>query len=171
MLQLGFAKKQLTNMLKAVNKANNNPILTFSSLIASGNINQLVSSLRTCIIFLSLREKQELALGVMSMICNFAVPGLLSSLPSLCGEETFLRDSKILVLWFARFSLSLSYDSPATAVILIEAGWAVLLVKAFRARPDDELDVEFTRSAIYFLLFNSPGAYRTNFSLLVLKKL
>lgn len=105
-LFLSYAKKQLTRLVEALNAIKFDPISIMWSLLESGEINQLVYSLRACVANVPLRERQVVAEATIAMVCRISmrydeevnlrfveVPGLLTSLASLCGEDTFLRSS------------------------------------------------------------------------------
>mmetsp|Transcript_4291 Transcript_4291/g.6027 ORF Transcript_4291/g.6027 Transcript_4291/m.6027 type:complete len:175 (-) Transcript_4291:128-652(-) len=136
--------------------------LMVPSLLDSGEMIRMVFCLNTCVNSIPLMEKQELAEVTMNMFVEFvyrgttndekvrlvAVPGLLSSLANLCGEETLLKNSHHLLIQDISLSvIYLVYDD--IAAVLVDAGWTHLLVKALQARPDDEMTVGFVVSAIW----------------------
>jgi hypothetical protein len=142
----------------------------------SGEIDKMVNSLQTCATSLSLSTRQEVAEVAMNMVYQFsysgddagmaklvAVPGLLHSLASLCGEETLLDISPNLVVHISSSAFYLSIRSPAGASALVEAGWTDLLIMSLRARPHDVNALGITSWAIYRLLFENPAVCSASF--------
>jgi len=69
LLLFDFALKQYSKQLKAfIMVKKNHPIRLLFPVIASGEIDQLISSLRTLLIFLPFWERQQLAMDAMEMI-------------------------------------------------------------------------------------------------------
>mmetsp|Transcript_5004 Transcript_5004/g.6908 ORF Transcript_5004/g.6908 Transcript_5004/m.6908 type:complete len:186 (+) Transcript_5004:435-992(+) len=114
----------------------------------------MVSSLRTCVISVPISERNEVAESAIRAVTSFALycedtdkkarfaatPGMLSSLASLCGEESLLRNSYQMIRSISISIFCLSVFSPTTAAALIKAGWADLLVRALRIRPDNDIN-------------------------------
>mmetsp|Transcript_24016 Transcript_24016/g.34408 ORF Transcript_24016/g.34408 Transcript_24016/m.34408 type:complete len:190 (+) Transcript_24016:441-1010(+) len=145
------------------------------SLLDSGKIKQMKSSFWTCVISVPMSERRKVAEAAIRAFCIFAessfprrtqlveTPGLLSSLAILCGEETLLRNSEQIVHDIGRLAFYLSCLSTTNAALLVEAGWADLLVKAIRARPDDIDAVTLIIIAIHPVLEYGPISCRTAF--------
>jgi len=170
-LLIGFAERQDNNLRCTLKVFQSDPVRMISSQMNSGEINQFVSSLRTCLNNLPLNKRQKLAEIAINVIYQFAyegsdsvksrlvaVPGLLSTLASLCGEGTFLRNSHRIINDISHSAYNLSNGSPDRATALAKAGWADLLVKALRARFEHESDVDNASWAIYSVLLNGPIA-------------
>lgn len=91
-----------------------------------------------------------------------AIPGLLSSMVNLCGEETLLGTSKALVVSISGATYWLSEGSPARAAALVEAGWACLLIRTLRTKLYSDLYIKYTSCAIHSLLLYCPAKYRVS---------
>mmetsp|Transcript_4288 Transcript_4288/g.6018 ORF Transcript_4288/g.6018 Transcript_4288/m.6018 type:complete len:194 (+) Transcript_4288:289-870(+) len=139
------------------------------SLLDSGKIKQMKSSFWTCVISVPMSERRKVAEAAIRAFCRFALvslltrtqwlkaPGLLSSLAILCGEEALLRSSEQIVNDIGRLVFFLSCFSTTNAALLVEAGWADLLVKAIRARLEDMEAVEWIVSGIMSVLEYGPS--------------
>mmetsp|Transcript_7845 Transcript_7845/g.11123 ORF Transcript_7845/g.11123 Transcript_7845/m.11123 type:complete len:269 (+) Transcript_7845:188-994(+) len=174
MVLTGFFKKHVNNLFSAFKRIESDTYHMIS-LVNSVHINQMVTSLRTCTTRIPLKERQKLAESALRIISRYsnlafydndwidrlvAVPDLMSSLADLCGEETFLKNSENLVTDIGYSANNLLRNGLA-ATVLKEAGWAELLVKALRARPDDEISVHWAIDAIFSMLDNKHVSYRT----------
>lgn len=140
------------------------------SSLKSGAVGPMISSMVECATYASMKGRQDLAVAAMDVVYQFAysrsklvrarlveVPGLLSSLSNLCGEEALLKKSKELVDGICSSATSLSKGSPERAAALVEAGWAELLIRAIRIRYRDQESVDLASLAIYTLLSLSPA--------------
>ena len=67
-------------------------------------------------------------------------------------ETVTLSNSQQLVGNISYSAYNLGYDCPLRAAALVEAGWADLLVRALRARPDDVYAVNWASLPINCLL-------------------
>jgi len=145
-------------------------------LLDSGKINKMICSFWTCVVSVPMSGRKKVAEAAIRAFSNFAttffneriwlvaVPGLLSTLAILCGEEDLLRNSHQIVNDIGRFTFYLTVLDSARATVLIDAGWADLLVKAIRARRDDAEAVELICTAIQsLLLLHDDSPCRTAF--------
>jgi len=149
----------------------NHPIRLLFPVIASGEIDQLISSLRTLLIFLPFWERQQLAMDAMEMIskCYVCWKGSIGggawvavfSSQSL-WENDLVEELIITGVYIARLSCISSYrkSSISIAADLIDAGWANVLVKALTFDCDS---THFILSAISSLLDENPTGYKTAF--------
>ena len=146
------------------------------SLLESGEINRLVGAIQTCMSSVPISERQEVAEAAFQMIFHFThlgsesirarlieVPGLITSLVLLWGEEALLKNSQEMVANVGRIAFAWSRDSPSRSAALIEAGWADLIVKALLARPDDKRAVHYVGYAVYDILFKCSDGWKVAF--------
>jgi len=141
-------------------------------LVESGELNQLVCTMRACCVpSVSIREKLEVALAAISVVYHFtyrnrgreimtrlvAVPDLFASLVSLCGEHAVLGNSRYPVFDICRIAYCVSYNSPASSAVLVDAGWAELLVKALKVNLDN---AKMVSNIIDVLLRGYPAVWR-----------
>mmetsp|Transcript_5007 Transcript_5007/g.6915 ORF Transcript_5007/g.6915 Transcript_5007/m.6915 type:complete len:214 (+) Transcript_5007:374-1015(+) len=167
---------QFRNLLKDFNDIMDDPFGMNSSILDSGEINQMVSSIKSCMTSVPVTERQKLAEAAMSLIRLFvsygnnaekarlvAVPDLLSSLASLCKEESILKNSTEMNELISNSVNNLSYRSSSRTLALVEAGWADLLVKTLLATPDDDVAVWLICSSIYLMLNENHTASKIPF--------
>ena len=104
---LGERLEAMKNVITKIewNRSDHSQALMLSSLDSS-EMNRLVDAFRICAVSVSLRERQVMAQTATTMVCQFAsfgndavtnrlveVPGLLSSLARLWGEEVIRKNS------------------------------------------------------------------------------
>mmetsp|Transcript_29978 Transcript_29978/g.41206 ORF Transcript_29978/g.41206 Transcript_29978/m.41206 type:complete len:128 (+) Transcript_29978:353-736(+) len=98
--------------------------------------------------------------GSIKEVCSYclkkgtSIPDLLPTLSSLCNEEGLIENSEQLVEDISNIAICLSKGSPERTAVLLEAGWANLLIRALKAWHRDEETIDWTTSAIHTILCN-----------------
>jgi len=174
-IEVDMARGPASQLLEAINvitkKIGRNRSRMMISL-NSGEIASLVVSLESCTAI----ECQQVVLAAFKMVRRFArygddaiksrlvaIPGLLSSLASLCDEEILKKNPDNIVEYIIMTAIYLSGENSAAAAALVEAGWADLLVKSLGNREDDKGDVDYASGAIYTLLLFGPSQCKSAF--------